>query len=61
MTTTEFGYCPKCDEDHVELTMTTAGMLACHRCGNIDVYDSREAFDRLDEYMMDADTGVTGS
>lgn len=46
MTVTEFGYCPKCD-DRKELVMTGAGVLACHSCGNLNVYDSKEKYKKL--------------
>jgi len=58
---TEYGYCPKCDIDRVELTMTTAGVLACHKCGNVDIYESRSAFKNMDEYLIDSDVAEKGS
>lgn len=45
MTLTQFGYCRKCDEDRVELVPVAGGVLACHKCGNINVYDSRQEFE----------------
>jgi hypothetical protein len=44
MTTTRFGYCSECDQRR-ELVMTSPGAFACHSCGNVDVYESKAAFD----------------
>jgi len=44
MSVTEFGWCPKCD-DRKELVMTSAGVFACHSCGSVDVYDSKQAME----------------
>lgn len=41
MTTTEHGYCPKCDErvELVPYTGITQTVLGCHKCGNLDIKD----------------------
>lgn len=44
MTVTEFGYCQHCDTKDVELVMTVTGNLSCHKCGAIDIYASKEAY-----------------
>lgn len=44
MTVTEFGYCPRCEE-RKELVMNSGGMLQCHSCGAMDIYDSKTAFE----------------
>lgn len=44
MTLTQYGWCPRCDARR-ELVMTSAGVLACHSCGSLNVYDTREAME----------------
>ena len=46
MTLTQFGYCPTCDRRR-ELVMTSPGVVACHSCGGVNVYDSRETFEEV--------------
>lgn len=41
-TLTEYGWCPTC-EDRRELMMTSAGVFACHACGNVNVFESQDA------------------
>lgn len=50
MTVTEFGYCPHCDQK-VELVPQGGphSPLACHKCGAIDVYDNRAAYEHAQE------------
>ena len=46
-TTTEFGYCPHCDIEHVELVpLGDSGVLGCHKCEALDVWESKEAFEQ---------------
>lgn len=49
MTVTQFGYCPRCDKRHVELTPMDGGVLGCHKCGNVMVYDSKEKYEERQE------------
>lgn len=44
MTVTEFGFCPRCEE-RKELVMNSGGMLQCHSCGNMNIYESKRAFE----------------
>lgn len=46
MTVTEYGYCPNCDTRHVELVMTTAGVLACCRCDALNVFNDKAAYEK---------------
>lgn len=52
-TTTQYGYCQHCDIRHVELVMTSAGVYACHKCGAVDVYDSKESYEKAQEEFDD--------
>lgn len=49
MTVTQFGYCPNCDERHKELVPVAGGTLACHSCGAVGVYDSKERYEEMIE------------
>lgn len=49
MTVTEYGYCQHCDERKVELIMTTAGVLACSQCEAVNVYETKEAYEKAVE------------
>lgn len=44
---TEYGYCPRC-EHRRELVMTSAGVLACHACESVDVYDSKAEYEEAE-------------
>lgn len=39
-----YGYCPHC-EHRRELVPTEAGVLACHACDALDVYESKQAYE----------------
>ncbi|WP_178917703.1 hypothetical protein [Natronomonas gomsonensis] len=46
MSLTQHGFCPTCD-DRRELVMTSPGVLACHSCGNVDVYENRDDYEKV--------------
>jgi len=48
-TVTEYGYCPNCDTERVELVMTTAGVLACCRCDAVNVFSNKKAYEERQE------------
>lgn len=50
MTLTPFGFCGHC-EHRRELVMTEAGVLACHVCDSMDVYDDREDYEAAQEAL----------
>ncbi|WP_178915167.1 hypothetical protein [Natronomonas gomsonensis] len=44
MSLTQFGFCPNC-KGRRELVMTSPGSVACHDCGAVDVFESREQYE----------------
>lgn len=48
MTTTEYHYCPRCDARR-EMVMTSAGVLACSRCDNIDTFKDERVYKNMKE------------
>lgn len=43
-----YGYCPHC-EHRRELVPTEAGVLKCHACDAVDVYNSKKQYEEAQE------------